>query len=356
MKSKSTSTVTESPRAHQMPYRRVGRSGLKMPEFTLSFGHSFGKNADPEHARGLVVGAFERGVASFDLANHFGPPSGAAEKLFGKIFKKQLKSHREEMIVSTRIGGSAWGGYYGSGGSRKHILSAVDRSLKRLGVDYIDLLYHEGADPETPAEETARALADLVEAGKVVYLGVSDYGKEAFETMADHLSNLGRPLIAVQLCCSLFERTCFESGIVDAMNSRGVGGIAASPLAHGLLTGEFLSMPTDEIAKVVRAKFLPGGRVTEHTRLQILALNALADKRGQNLAGLALNWVLRHSVFASVAVGVGREEHILSDIEAIESPQAFSDQDLNEIDRIVRAVGQAEPDEAEEFSSVAEDS
>ncbi len=335
-----------------MPYRRVGRSGLKLPEFTLSFGHSFGKTADPDHARGLVVGAFERGVASFDLANHFGPPSGAAEKLFGKIFKKQLKSHREEIVVSTRVGARAWGGYYGGGGSRKHILAAVDRSLKRLGVDYLDVLYHEEFDPDVPIEETAEALADVVANGKAVYLGLVGYPLEKFEAMADQLASLRRPLVVVQLACSLFERTCFDSGMVAAIETRGIGGVAASPLAHGLLTGDVLEQSAREIAKTISGDFLPGGRFSEHTRLQVMALNALAEKRGQRLAGLALNWVLRHRFFASVAVGVGREEHILSDIEAIESPRDFPAEDLAEIDRIVAAVAEVEPVEAEEFSSV----
>ncbi|MGF1532046.1 MAG: aldo/keto reductase [Puniceicoccaceae bacterium] len=334
--------------------RQLGSSGLWVPEMSLSFSRGFGKSADPDMVKGLIQGAFERGITAYDLSNNFGPPAGAAEKLFGKIFRKHLKSHRDEILITTRTGTPGWEGPYGEGGSRKHLFSSVDHSLKRLGVSFVDILFHHGPDPRTPIEETGEALVDILRAGKCLYLGLCSYPVESLREMVAFLVSRQVKPIALRYPYNLIESGRGE-GIeahFSALEELGMGMMAAAPMAHGLLTAQYLSGWKSDRLEGEVARLLPSGRISENFQLKLLALNALAEKRGETLAGMALSWALRRKEVATVLTEVDREEHLRTDVEAVENRRDFSQEDLDEIDRIVasRLGGAVEEAEAEEFS------
>ena len=289
-----------------MPYRRCGRSGLKLPTLSLGLWHNFGHVDRFDTAQALVRHAFNLGITHFDLANNYGPPPGAAESVFGDILRRDLLPHRDELIVSSKAGYAMGPGPYGNWGSRKHLVSSLDQSLKRLGMDYVDIFYHHRPDPDTPLEETMGALDHIVRSGRALYVGVSNYPPQRLREAATLLRQLGTPCLIHQPRYSLFDRDV-EGGLLDALRDEGVGCIAFSPLAQGLLTDKYLGggIPADSRAAKAHG-FLKAGDVTAQRLAVIERLNRLASARGQTLAQMALAWVLRQPEMTSVLIGASR--------------------------------------------------
>ena len=297
-------------RYDSMPYRRCGRSGLKLPTLSLGLWHNFGHVDRFETAQALVRHAFNLGITHFDLANNYGPPPGAAESVFGDILRRDLLPHRDELIVSSKAGYAMGPGPYGNWGSRKHLVSSLDQSLKRLGMDYVDIFYHHRPDPETPLEETMGALDHIVRTGRALYVGVSNYPPQRLREAAALLRQLGTPCLIHQPRYSLFDRHV-EGGLLDALRDEGVGCIAFSPLAQGLLTDKYLGggIPADSRAAKAHG-FLKAADVTPQRLAIIERLNRLASARGQTLAQMALAWVLRQPDVTSVLIGASRVAQI----------------------------------------------
>ncbi len=293
-----------------MPYRRAGRSGLVLPTISLGLWHNFGDGASFENCRAMVQTAFDLGVTHFDLANNYGPPIGAAEEMFGRILRADLRRCRDELVISTKAGYDMWPGPYGNFGSRKYLIASCDQSLSRLGVDYVDIFYHHRPDPDTPLEETMGALAHLVKSGKALYVGISNYDDEQMTRAAAILKDLGAPLLVNQVKYSMFDRW-IESGLVSAAASLGVGLVIFSPLAQGLLTDRYLKgIPNDSRAGG-ESIFLKEADVDEEKIQRVRRLNYLAEARGQSMAALALAFVLRHAPVSSVIVGASRPSQVV---------------------------------------------
>ncbi len=320
-------------RYDNMTYRYAGKSGVQLPVISLGLWHNFGGTADPEAARGIVLGAFNRGITCFDIANEYGPPAGAAETTFGRILRSDLRPFRDEIIITTKAGFRMWDGPYGDGGSRKYLLASLDQSLQRLGVDYVDVYYHHRPDPDTPLEETLGALDHAVRSGKALYVGLSNYDHERMRRALAILRALGTPCLLNQPAYSLLWRNP-ERGLFDVLSEEGVGCAVYSPLAQGILTAKYL----DGIPPSSRAAD-PDGYLTEdevnRRRDLIAALNGIARQRGQTLAQMALSWVLRRSEVTSAIVGVSRIEQLDDNLQALSAP-SFEDCDLEMIDQVVR--------------------
>lgn len=334
---KPTVTYDASPdRYDSMNYQRCGRSGLRLPRVALGLWHNFGAVDAVTNARKMLLGAFDLGINHFDLANNYGPPSGSAEETFGRILASDLRAYRDELIISTKAGYDMWEGPYGNFGSRKHLLASLDQSLKRMCVEYVDIFYHHRPDPETPLEETMGALASAVRAGKALYVGLSNYNPEQTRKAAAMLRQLGTPCVVHQPSYSLFNRTV-EHGLLETLETEGIGCVAFSPLAQGLLTNRYLeSIPEDSrVAKP--SPFLQKSALTTGKLDQVRALSALAQDRGQSLAQMALAWVLRRPEMTSVLIGASRLSQIADCTGALKVP-TFSEQELSEIDRIVVSV------------------
>jgi L-glyceraldehyde 3-phosphate reductase len=314
-------------------YRRCGRSGLKLPRLSLGLWQNFGQARAHESARAIVLGAFDRGITHFDLANNYGPPPGEAEKTFGRVLADDLRPHRDELIISTKAGYDMWPGPYGDGGSRKYLLASLDQSLVRLGLDYVDIFYHHRWDPETPLEETMGALHDAVRSGRALYAGISNYNAEQTAQAIALLRQLGTPLLIHQPKYNMFERAP-EQGLLTRLAADGVGCIPFSPLAQGLLTGRYLQgVPAD--ARAARQTSLAGD-LTPARRRQIEALNALAVGRGQTLAQMALAWVLRDPAVTSAIIGASRLSQIEENLQVLDQP-VLTAGELAAIEAILRA-------------------
>lgn len=316
-----------------MPYRRCGRSGLRLPAVSLGLWHNFG-SVDPFDAgRAIVLRAFDLGITHIDLANNYGPEPGSAEENFGRILRRDLAGHRDELVISTKAGYRMWPGPYGDGGSRKYLLSSLDQSLARMGIDHVDVFYHHRPDPETPLDETMGALEQAVRSGKALYAGVSNYPPDLTRRAAAMLREMRVPFVLHQPKYSMLERTP-EQGLLQALEEEGIGCIVFSPLAQGLLTDRYLrDIPADSRAAKPHG-FLREDAVTDERRAQLAALNGIARGRGQSLAQLAIAWVLRHPAVTSALIGASRVQQLEDNVAALEN-LAISDDELREIDRVL---------------------
>jgi L-glyceraldehyde 3-phosphate reductase len=320
-------------RYERMPYRRCGRSGLRLPAVSLGLWHNFG-SVDPfDTAREIVLRAFDLGVTHFDLANNYGPEPGSAEETFGRILRRDLAAHRDELIVSTKAGYRMGPGPYGDGGSRKYLLSSLDASLRRMGLEYVDVFYHHRPDPDTPLEESMGALAHAVASGKALYAAVSNYPAELTMQAAAILREMRVPFVLHQPKYSMFVREP-EDALLGVLREEGVGCIVYSPLAQGLLTDRYLrGIPADSRAAKPHG-FLKEEAVTEEKRARLVRLNEIAAARGQTLAQLALAWVLRHPEVTSALIGASRVRQLEDNVAAIDN-LALSPEELEEIERVL---------------------
>ena len=320
-------------RYQTMQYRRCGQTGLKLPAISLGLWHNFGDTTLIENSRQLLQRAFDLGITHFDLANNYGPPPGSAERNFGRILQEDFLPWRDELIISTKAGYSMWDGPYGDWGSRKYLISSLDQSLKRMGLEYVDIFYHHRPDPETPLQETMKALDHIVRQGKALYVGLSNYPAELARKAIDMLNDLGTPCVIHQPKYSMFERAP-EAGLLDVLKEKGVGCIPFSPLAGGQLTNRYLhGIPQDSRA-ASGSQFLNPDQLTEEKRLKVVALNALAESRGQKLSQMALAWVLRHDAVTSVLIGASKTSQI-DDAVGMLGNRQFSAQELSTIDDIL---------------------
>lgn len=313
-----------------MPYRRCGKSGLLLPALSLGLWHNFGHVDVFGHFSHIVYTAFDRGITHFDLADNYGPPPGAAEENFGRILKKGLGLHRDELIISTKAGHEMWSGPYGDGGSRKHLVAGIDQSLKRMGLDYVDIFYSHRPDPQTPVEETAQALSDIVRQGKALYIGISKYDEAQTREIVSLLQKAGTPCLIHQDRYSMFDRHV-ESGLLDTVGEHGMGLIAFSPLAQGLLTSRYLDgIPADSRAAKATG-YLQREQVTEEKIGKVRRLQQVALRRGQSLAEMALAWLLKDPRVTSVLIGASSAEQLLDNLKATENLN-FSAEELQEIE------------------------
>ena len=320
-------------RYETMKYNRCGKSGLKLPEVSLGLWHNFGSTAVYENMKSLCFTAFDHGITHFDLANNYGPEPGSAETNFGRIMKEELHAYRDEILVSTKAGYLMWDGPYGDWGSKKYIIASLDQSLKRLGLDYVDIFYHHRMDPETPLEETMGALASAVRQGKALYVGISNYQAEEAERAIAILKENGTPCLIHQARYNMFERWP-EQGLFEVLTKNGTGCIAYSPLAQGALTDKYLKgIPADSRAS--RQGTTVGKRYMHEDQLaKVAKLNELAKERGQSLAQMALAWVLRRDEVASVLIGASRVSQLEDNVAALDKLE-FSTEELARIDAIL---------------------
>lgn len=319
-------TYTAAPERYDaMPYRRVGRSGLLLPAVSLGLWHNFGSDRDLDGRRAILRRAFDLGVTHIDLANNYGPPPGAAEETFGEVLRRDLHPYRDELVVATKAGYEMWPGPYGDGGSRKYLLDSLDQSLRRMGLDHVDVFYSHRPDPDTPVEETMGALHSAVESGRARYAGISNYTADQTRAAAAALRELGTPLLIHQESYSLFRRTA-ESGLLSALDEVGAGSIAFSPLAQGVLTDRYLDgIPADSRA-AGPSPFLDASRITESTVATVRALDGIARDRGQSLAQLALAWVLRPGGTTSALVGASSVAQLEANVAATTGPALTTDE------------------------------
>ena len=314
-----------------MEYNRCGRSGLLLPKISLGLWHNFGDASDYENMRQLCFTAFDNGITQFDLANNYGPAYGSAEKNFGRILKEDLMPYRDELIITTKAGFDMWEGPYGNWGSRKYLLASLDQSLKRMGLDYVDIFYHHRMDPETPLEETMGALATAVCQGKALYVGLSNYDGETLEQAAAILKDLKCPFVINQNCYSIFDRTVEKNGLKDMTGNLKKVLITFSPLAQGQLTDRYLNGIPEDSRIRKDGRFLKESILTAERMEQIRKLNELAAQRGEKLADMALAWLLQKKEVTSVLIGASKTQQILDNIKAIHSAP-FTEEELQKID------------------------
>ena len=321
-------------RYQSMHYRRSGRSGLKLPAVSLGLWHNFGGVDVYENSRAMVLRAFDLGITHFDLANNYGPPPGSAEETFGQIMAKDLHPWRDELFISSKAGYYMWEGPYGEWGSRKYLVSSLDQSLKRMGLEYVDLFYHHRPDPDTPLEETMQALDFIVRSGRALYVGISNYPADKAREASQILKSLGTPCLIHQPKYSMFERWV-EDGLLQTLKEEGIGCIAFSPLAQGLLTDKYLGgIPEGSRASKAHG-FLKPAHITDERIAKVQKLNALAQQRGQTLAQMALAWVLRHEGMTSVLIGASKVSQI-EDAVGMLNKVEFSGDELQAIENILR--------------------
>ena len=317
-------------RYKDMKYNRVGTSGLKLPAVSLGFWHNFGSTAPYEN---LCFTAFDNGITHFDLANNYGPESGAAEKNLGHILKEEMSAYRDELIITTKAGYGMWDGPYGDGGSRKYLLASLDQSLERMGLDYVDIFYHHRMDPETPLEETMGALAQAVKSGKALYVGLSNYDGETMAKASAILDDLKVPFIINQNSYSILNRTIEYNGLKDKSAELGKGIVAFSPLDQGVLTDRYLNgIPKDSRVNT-DGRFLQAASLTEERMNKVRALNEIAKERNQTLAEMALSWILKDGIVTTVLAGASKTSQILDNIKAVENTD-FSDEEIKKINDI----------------------
>ena len=329
-------TYCPSPnRYEQMQYRRCGKSGLLLPAISLGLWHNFGGVDAPENYTKIVYSAFDQGITHFDLADNYGPPPGSAEENFGQILKKGLGAYRDELVISTKAGHSMWPGPYGDWGSRKHLFASIDQSLKRLGTDYVDIFYSHRPDPSTPIEETARALSDIVKQGKALYVGLSKYSPEQTRIAVELLQEAGTPCLIHQARYSMFERNV-EPELLPLLDEKGIGFIAFSPLAQGLLTNKYLHGIPENSRAAKATGFLQPEQVTEEKVSKATRLNELAGQRRQTLAEMALAWLLKDRRVSSVIVGASSVEQLTDNLKALQNLH-FETGELSLIENILES-------------------
>ncbi|WP_182883750.1 L-glyceraldehyde 3-phosphate reductase [Microbispora sp. H10949] len=324
------SYVAAEGRYGPMPYNRTGRSGLRLPAVSLGLWHNFGDDKPIETQRAILRRAFDRGVTHFDLANNYGPPYGSAEINFGHLYQQDFARYRDELVISTKAGYDMWPGPYGNWGSRKYLLASLDQSLKRMGLDYVDIFYSHRFDPETPLEETMGALAHAVRSGKALYAGISSYSPERTRQAAAILRDLGTPLLIHQPSYSMLNRW-IENGLLDVLEEEGAGCIAFSPLAQGMLTDRYLDgIPQD--SRAAQGKSLDPSLLSEESLRHVRRLNEIAGRRGQSLAQMALAWALRDRRVTSVLIGASSVEQLDANLDAV-GRLGFAQEELDEIDK-----------------------
>jgi L-glyceraldehyde 3-phosphate reductase len=320
-------------RYEKMPYRRAGQSGLMLPPISLGLWHNFGGVDLLENGRRMLLRAFDLGITHFDLANNYGPPPGSAETSLGQVLKSDLMPFRDELVISTKAGYGMWAGPYGDLGSRKYLVSSLDQSLRRMGLDYVDFFYHHRPDPDTPLAETMGALAQIVRSGKALYVGISNYPAPVAKRAAELLRSLGTPCLIHQPAYNMFNRWV-EAELLSELAEQGMGCIAFSPLAQGMLTNKYLAgIPADSRAGKATG-FLRPEQVTEDKLAKVRALGVVAQSRGQSLPQLAIAWVLRHPGMTSALIGASRTEQIEDAVGALDRLD-FSAEELSKIDQIL---------------------
>lgn len=330
----ATAVYTPAPsRYDSMAYNRCGASGLKLPAVSLGFWHNFGEHTPYETMKQLVFTAFDNGITHFDLANNYGPEPGSAEKNCGRLLREYFSHHRDELIISTKAGYEMWPGPYGDLGSRKYLLASLDRSLERLGLEYVDIFYHHRMDPNTPLEETMGALAQAVSSGKALYVGLSNYDGPTLEKATAILYELHVPFIINQNRYNIFDRTVESNGLKETSKHLGKGIITFSPLDQGLLTNRYLHGVPADSRIAADGRFLQESALTPERLQQIRELNDLAAERGQTLAEMALAWLLHDGVVTSVLIGASKPQQILDNIGALKNT-TFADEELRRIDEI----------------------
>lgn len=323
--------IADKDRYNKLEYARCGKSGLKLPRVSLGLWHNFGDNNDFKTMQKLCFTAFDNGITHFDLANNYGPPYGSAEINFGRILKQDLKKYRDELLISTKAGYDMWEGPYGNWGSRKYLIASLDQSLKRMGLEYVDIFYHHRMDKDTPLEETMGALNQIVQSGKALYVGLSNYDGETLAKASEILTQMHCPFIINQNRYSIFDRTIENNGLKEMAHKLNKGIIAFSPLAQGLLTDRYLKgIPEDSRIKT-DGRFLKAEILTEKKLMQIANLNEIAKQRGQTLAQMASAWILKDNIVTSVLIGASKPEQILMNLEAMDNI-AFSSEELKLID------------------------
>lgn len=324
-------------RYESMTYRRCGRSGIRLPAVSLGLWHNFGGVDGFESSRAMIHRAFDLGITHFDLANNYGPPYGSAEETFGQVLARDLRSYRDELIISSKAGWDMWPGPYGDWGSRKYLIASLDQSLRRMGLDYVDIFYHHRPDPDTPLEETMGALDSIVRQGKALYAGISAYSTEGTRRAVEILRELGTPCLIHQPRYSMFDRQ-IEEGLLQVLEEEGIGCIVFSPLAQGLLTDRYLAGVPEDSRAAKSHGALQRNEVTDEVLAKIRALHAMAAERGQTLAQMAIAWVLRHPTMTSALIGASRVPQIDDAVSALDSLE-FTDSELTTIAEILAGEG-----------------
>ena len=327
--------LADENRYSKMDYRRCGESGLLLPLISLGLWHNFGDKGSYSNMKEMIFTAFDNGITHFDLANNYGPGPGSAEINFGKILREEMSSYRDEMIISTKAGYTMWPGPYGDFGSRKYLIASLDQSLKRMGIDYVDIFYHHRMDPDTPLEETMGALEHIVRSGKALYVGLSNYDGPTLTRAADILNDRNVPFVLAQNCYNVLNRTVEENGLKDAVKKVKKGLICYSPLAQGMLTDRYFNgIPSDSRIKT-DGRFLHEEQVTGKNLERLKALNEIAKERGQTLAEMALAWLIQDEIVTSVIVGASKPEQIKTNLKAVKNI-IFSSEELKKIDELSR--------------------
>lgn len=321
-------------RYNDMQYRRCGNSGLLLPLLSIGLWHNFGHNDNFENGQKILRTAFDNGITHFDLANNYGPPYGAAEENFGRMLQKDFKPYRDELIISTKAGWDMWSGPYGNLGSRKYLIASCDQSLKRMGLDYVDIFYHHRPDPDTPLEETMGALHSLVQQGKALYVGISQYSPEETAKAEKILSEMGTPLLIHQPRYNMFDRWV-EDGLMTELERQRTGAIAFSPLAQGILTNKYLGKIPENSRMAKDGRYLKQDQITPEILEKVQKLNEMAQSREQSLAQMAIAWILRDERITSVLVGVSRPEQLIDNVNALKNLN-FSEDELNRIEQILK--------------------
>ena len=322
-------------RYNKMNYRRCGRSGIQLPLISLGLWHNFGDKDDFENARNILHTAFDNGITHFDLANNYGPPYGSAEANFGKILKQDFSSYRDELIISSKAGWDMWPGPYGNFGSRKYLIASLDQSLKRMGLDYVDIFYHHRPDPDTPLEETMRALDHIVKSGKALYIGVSQYNAVQSQRAIQMLKEMGTPLLIHQPRYSMLDRWV-EEGLLEVLGNQGVGSIAFSPLEQGILSDKYLNGIPQDSRAAKEGTYLSSDKITQALIEKVKKLNDIAKNRSQTLAQMAIAWLLKDERITTVLVGVSKAVQLMDNISATENIQ-FSKEELIAIENILKS-------------------
>lgn len=326
--------IAKETRYDRMKYNRCGASGLKLPAVSLGLWHNFGSNGNFDNMLEMCQTAFDEGITHFDLANNYGPVYGAAEENFGRILKKSLGMYRDELVISTKAGYDMWPGPYGNWGSRKYLVASLDQSLRRMGLDYVDIYYHHRPDPETPLEETAGALDGIVRSGKALYVGISNYNKEQTIAIAGLFRKMGTPFIINQRKYSMFERSIESDGLKAFAAENGIGIITFCPLAQGLLTDRYLNGIPENSRVKTDGRFLKEEAITAETLGKVRALNEIAKERGQSLAQMALAWIMRDGDITSVLIGASRASQIIDNVGMLENTR-FEPEELERIEQVL---------------------
>ncbi len=331
------SYIAREDRYSEMPYNYCGDSGLQLSAVSLGLWHSFGTNDDHNNSRDLITTAFDLGINHFDLANNYGPEAGSAEETFGKILKEDMGSYRDELCIATKAGHYMWPGPYGDGGSKKYLISSLDQSLKRMGLDYVDIFYHHRPDPNTPMEETAEALGQIVQSGKALYVGISKYFSDDARAMYHMLADMGIHCMVEQVRHSMLVHPFKDDGLFNTLKDLGMGSIVFSPLAGGLLTDRYIN-GIPEGSRATKSEFLNRNDITEELINKVVRLSMIAQERGQSMAQMAMAWAASEPSVASVLIGASKPSQIADNVKGLDNAD-FSEHELAEINAILEEVG-----------------